>query len=229
MRTRPISLAALFCLVIAPAFAESPPASLRDEVAAAPRSAPKFVAAYLRSAGRGAAVQAGAATTAAIQGLGEDATARQIAGVVYAATRTVPDSVLDIVHAAALASPGADAPEIVRAAVSAVPNPWKQVTYRRIASRPEKGERDDKDFKEVVDNKSEPREMTLAEAIVQTVLDARPGLNPDDLELAGDVALLGDPNDPRFLGAVGDVGNSNYGNEPIVGSPTPPPIPPVSP
>ena len=176
------------------------------------------------------------------------ATAKQVGGVVYSAVHTVPDQVLPIVHAAVLTSRNSDAPEIVTAAISAVPNPWKEVLYKHYVTRVEKGERDYKDYRDYKDDKDgarlgeptfDPRDpgtrMTLAEAIVQTALDARSGLDPAALVAAADLALIGDPGylllaagDPHGISAVGDAGNSNYGNEPVL-PPAPPPIPPVSP
>ena len=170
-------------------------------------------------------------TTAAIQGLGPSATARQIAALVFAAVRAVPGSVLEITRAAILASPNADAKEIVAAAVSGVPNPWKEVRYHRYVATPEKGAEDFKEEKARELAAAAPGEpMTLAEAIVQTALDARSGLDPAGLQAAADLALIGDPGyllqamyDPRSVTAVGDIGNSNYGNEPVL-PPTPPPV-----
>ena len=124
--------------------------------------------------------------------------------------------------------------------MSASPNPWKEVTYHRYVPPPDKGDaKDDK----AVERMEEPgKAMTLAEAIVQTALDSRSGLDAAGLQAAADLALIGDPGyllhamyDPRATTAVGDIGLSNYGNGPVL-PPTPPPapappppIPPVSP
>jgi hypothetical protein len=255
------------------AFAASPGpavslAAMTGEVAAAPDQAARVVASFLRSTSPAFATQeAAAATVAAIQGLGPSATAKQVGGIVFSATHAAPRSVLAIVRAAVLASPNADAPEIVTAAVSAVPDPWKKVVYHRFAPVREMGERDDKDGKNVLNlgehlpgtpnglgnapggeailSPGDPAAggngvvlspddpgilMTLAEAIVQTAFDARSGLDQSSLITAADLALLGDPtyllqmaSDPRGKSAVGDDGNSNFGNEPVL-PPIPPPV-----
>ena len=81
--------------------------------------------------------------------------------------------------------------------------------------------------------------MTLAEAIVQTAFDARPGLSLSALQSAVDSALLAAPatllrniQSPRTVSGVGDAGGSNYANEPLrsrvsTGTPVPAPNQPV--
>lgn len=78
--------------------------------------------------------RAGAETTAAIKALGANPSARQISNLVFNAIRTSPADALLIVHAAVRVSPQAAVPEIVTAAAAAVPNPWKEVVYRRISA-----------------------------------------------------------------------------------------------
>ena len=227
----PISILCVFAWAVTNSVFAAPAgnvsAALRGDVSSSPQNAPKILANALRAAGPEAAGQAARLTTAAIQGLGPNATAKQIGNIVFAAVRAVPGSVLEITRAAVLASPNADAPEIVSAAVSASPNPWKEVTYHRYIPPPDKGDaKDDK----AVERMEEPgKTMTLAEAIVQTALDSRSGLDAAGLQAAADLALIGDPGyllhamyDPRATTAVGDIGLSNYGNEPVL-PPTPPP------
>ncbi len=86
-----------------------------------------------------AADENGARVAAAIGALGANPATKQISTIVFKAVRSSPDSVLPIVDAAVRVSPQAAAPEIVTAATSAVPNPWKQVTYRRITPAKAKG------------------------------------------------------------------------------------------
>ncbi len=193
--------------------------------------------------------RAAADTAAAIEALGANPVTRPISAIVFKAVRSSPASVLPIVHAATRVSPQAAVPEIVTAATAAVPNPWKQVTYRRITanevkkSAPDfKGGPDGKntaDFKGGPSAKgpSEPegKTMTLAEAIAQTAFDAQPGLSFPALMAAVDVALLGDPaallsriQGNRVNNGVGDAGGSNYANEPLrrgVAGVTPVPVP----
>ena len=177
--------------------------------------------------------RAAADTAAAIGALGANPRTRQISAIVFKSVRSSPASVLHIVNAAVRVSPQAAAPEIVTAATAAVPNPWKQVTYRRLAapdvkkSAPDfKGE---PDFKSGRDGKgvrgpAEPdgTAMTLAEAIARTAFDAQPGLSLSSLQSAADTALLTDPaalmrviQSSRSISGVGDAGSSNYANEPL--------------
>jgi hypothetical protein len=186
-----------------------------------------------------------AETTDAIEALGANPTTKQISTIVYKAVRSSPDNVLHIVDAAIRVSPQSAAPEIVTAATAGVPNPWKQVNYRRLeASKPKKS---DPDFKGGPDYKSGPpaspvpsaiagsnsqnaphagpadgKPMTLAEAIVQTAFDAQPGLSFSGLQAAANTALLTDPatlmryiQSPNAVSGVGDAGLSNYANEPL--------------
>lgn len=73
-------------------------------------------------------------TAAAIAALGANPSTNQIAAIVFKAVRSSPESVLRIVDAAVRMSPRPAIPEIVTAATAAVPNRWKQVTYRRLAA-----------------------------------------------------------------------------------------------
>ena len=172
--------------------------------------------------------------------------------MVFSAVRAAPGAVLEIVHAAVVAAPKF-APEIAASAASAVPNPWKEVRYRRPAPPaaetvpvPMKassggGERDFKgepDFKGAVDaaNKIEDPGslMTLAEAIVQAAFDPA-GTGLGAIQSAVNLALVGDPNvllgivsGPRGISGVGEAGTSNIANEPRF-PPNPPPSPPTPP
>ena len=187
-------------------------------------------------------------TSSAIESLGARASSRSISSVVFAAVRAVPGSVLGIVHAAVVAAPKA-APEIAASAASAIPNPWKEVRYRRSALAAETapspmkassgGERDFKgepDFKGAVDAANRGEDpgslMTLAEAIVQTAFDPS-GVGLGAIQSAVDLALVGDPNvllgivsGPRGISGVGEAGTSNIANEPLIKKVPPPPSPP---
>jgi hypothetical protein len=70
----------------------------------------------------------------AIQALGGSPTTKQISAVVFKAVRSSPDNVLPIVDAAIRVSPLSAASEIVIAATAGIPHPWKQVSYRRLAT-----------------------------------------------------------------------------------------------
>lgn len=201
------------------------------------------------AAGPGAAGDAdqreAAAAVSAIKALGPNPSVRQIANIIFSAVRKSPASVLPIVHAAVIASPQVAAPEIVTAATAAVPDPWKKVTYHRITAPVGKKAAPDfkggHDGKQIADGKriiagvslkvmpgalapiaaGEEPALTLAEAIIRTALDALPGIELAALQLAADIALLGDPavllryiQSPRAISGVGDAGMSNYANEP---------------
>ena len=90
-------------------------------------------------------------TAAAIQALGATPRTREISAIVFKAVRSSPEQVLSIVHAAARVSPKPAVPEIVTAAVAAVPNPWKQVTYRRLGATDRK--KSEPDYKAGPDGK----------------------------------------------------------------------------
>ena len=81
--------------------------------------------------------RAAAETAAAIETLGAQPSTRHISGIVFKAVRSSPDNVLSIVNAAVRVSPKPAAPEIVTAAVAAVPNPWRQMVYHRKKSQPD--------------------------------------------------------------------------------------------
>jgi hypothetical protein len=224
---------------------------LRHEVAATPNSAPAMITRTLRQAGANAPFMAAPATVAAIQGLGPEATRKQVAAIVYAAVRVVPAKTLRIVRAAVSAAPNA-ASEIAAAAVRAVPNPWKEVRYQHEAPSetvaqstepapaPVNREPDfkspplDHSFEDalsaVLDPAAPGDPMTLAEAIVQSTVDAHPGLDYASVQGAVDAALYGDPGSlfnavggVRGNSGVGDAGNSNYANEPHLPGSTPSP------
>lgn len=219
-----------------------------------PRVAPASTAANESSAESGS--RAGAETVAAIETLGANPSNRQISGIVFNSVRNSPANVLAIVDAAVRVSPQAAAPDIVTAATAAVPDPWKQVTYRRITARHAKSGRDGADGKHVVDLDSHPARngagnapgdpagenalsLSLAEAIARTAFDAQPGLSFPALQAAADIALRTDPStllrniqSPRTASGVGDAGNSNFANEPLRarvrgGNVVPVPNPPV--
>jgi hypothetical protein len=174
-----------------------------------------------------------AETAAAIEALGANPTTKQISTIVFKAVRSSPDNVLHIVDAAIRVSPQAAAPEIVIAATAGLPNPWKQVNYRRLEAPELK--KSGPDFKGGPDYKSGPdfkggpatsapdgKPMTLAEAIVRTAFDAQPGLSFSVLQAAANTALLMDPatliryiQSPNAVSGVGDAGLSNYANEPL--------------
>jgi hypothetical protein len=161
-------------------------------------------------------------TAAAIKALGASPTAKQISAIVFKAVRSSPENVLPIVDAAVRVSPQAAAPEIVTAATAAVPNPWKQVSYRRLGAQ--NANESAPDYKSGPDGKQardggrnmdlrgrqpdlsggrntgeaganfeEGNPMTLAEAIVRTAFDAEPGLSLPTLRAAVNAALLTDP------------------------------------
>lgn len=205
-----------------------------------PRVAPASTAATESPAESGH--RAGAETVAAIEALGANPSNRQISGIVFNSVRISPANVLAIVDAAVRVSPQAAAPDIVTAATAAVPDPWKQVIYRRIGSRHAKSDRDFKggaDGKHVVDLDGHPARngvgnspgdpsgenalsVSLAEAIARTAFDAQPGLSFPALQAAADIALRTDPatllrniQSPRTASGVGDAGSSNYANEPL--------------
>ena len=181
-----------------------------------------------------------AETAAAIQALGAAPGTKQISNIVFKAVRSSPDSVLLIVHAAARVSPKTAVPEIVTAAVAAVPNPWKQVAYRRLSakkSEPDyKGGPDGKQGRDggpdlggrgVQDpsgrgtgdpgaNAANGSTMTLAEAIAQTAFDAQPGLSFSSLQAAANIALLADPatllRNVQSSRAISGVGDAGISN-----------------
>jgi len=91
-----------------------------------PGSAPDYVRVTLKSRPDADAI-APAIVAAAVKGVGPDAAPTLIGRIVYEAVRVTPDAVLDIVRAAVRNSPASYAPEIVSAAVGAVPDPYKLV------------------------------------------------------------------------------------------------------
>lgn len=95
-----------------------------------------------------------AQTAADIQALGANPGTRQISHIVFKAVRSSPENVIPIVRAAAQVSPKSAVPEIVTAATAAVPNPWQQVTYRRLNTV--HGKKSASDYKGDPDGKSGP-------------------------------------------------------------------------
>jgi hypothetical protein len=219
-------------------------ADLRKEVAGSPAGAPGAVVRAIRSPQSSKPHWAARVTVAALQGLGPEATARQAAAIVFAAVRVAPEQVLEIVHAATLASPSEQAPNIAAAAAAASPHPFRKITYRRDSSSLA-DYNTDSGRHEVYDGKSDTkaiapaeispaeRTMTLAEAIVDAAGGSWAVLAAVDATLVGSPEwLLGAMTDSSMLAAIGDSGLSNYGNEPItpvVEAPKVPPLPPVSP
>ena len=202
-----------------------------DKPAAAPAKS-----AAVKDASEESSRRIAAETTAAIEALGANPGVRQISTIVFKAVRNSPASVLQIVYAAARVSPQIAVPEIVTAATAAVPNPWKQVTYRHLAALDAKKSAPDfkggPDGKRSVDFKGGPSakgpaeaegtQMPLAEAIARAASEAQPGLALPSLMAAVDIALLTDPSlliqriqGPRANSGVGDAGGSNYANEPL--------------
>lgn len=198
-----------------------------------------------------------AETAAAIKALGTSPATKQISAIVFQAIVASPATVLPIVDATVRASPRNAAREIVTAATAAVPDPWKQVIYRRLAapsartSSPEhssgsvggRGRRSTtNEPKQPVlsmgrsvavasqtgtggprANSADGAQMSLAEAIVRTAFDAEPGLSYPELRDAANAALRMDPavllryiQSSRMISGVGDSGQSNYANEPLL-------------
>ena len=170
------------------------------------------------AAANDAGLRAAADTVAAIEALGANPATKKISAIVYKAVRSSPENVLPVVSAAAGVSPQAAVAEIVTAAVAAVPNPWKQVIYRRLAALDLKknasdfkggpGGRQLRDGAENADPgggaargssgraAADPAggiQMTLAEAIARAAFDAQQGLSLSKLQDAVDVALRTDP------------------------------------
>lgn len=204
------------CLFI---FAWSTQLSPALDIRPATRKSPAPAAESTEETARHVAAQ----TAAAIEALGPNPASRLIASIVFKAVRSSPGSVLPIVQAAVTVSPQAAATAIVGAATAAVPNPWKQVTFRHISanigvSRKKSGPdfktaRDGKqssDGKGSVDlgghapgSRNSARQendgdgeitISLAEAIAGTALDTQPGLSLPELQAAADAALLADPD-----------------------------------
>jgi hypothetical protein len=180
-----------------------------------PKAAPKIVSDAINSNPNGC-VHSPAITSAAITALPQPASKTLIADIVYSAVKACPDSVLSIVSAAVAAAPTSAAEEIVAAAVSAVPDPYKMVSFP--------GTKVGSDYKGTADYKSAPEEMPLVDAIVKAAYGAAEGLNLDALALAADTAIkhglsrtLAGLEDPRLLFGVGDEGLTNYENEPRYG------------
>lgn len=202
---------------------------LRSNVQAEPSKAAAFVVRALNPVSAVGPHDAAAVTSTAIAALGPTPSTRHISSLVHAAVRTTPDYVLEIVRAAALLAPADAADEIAASAVAALPDPWRQILYRRAGSPVE---RTDLDYKNVADFKGQPDykepvapdglPMTLAEAVVQTVLDARSGLSAPGIYAAVEAVLRSAPGwlitaiyDPKGISGVGDAGLNNYANEPL--------------
>jgi hypothetical protein len=244
MNSRILSLLLLVCIVssASPSIAEDAIANLRREIAGSPKSAPAVVTRVLKEAGPKAGLIAAPTVAAAIQALGREPTKRQISSIVYAAVRVVPDSVLPIVRAAIKVSSNA-CPEIAAAAVSALPNPWKQVHYQ-----PPTASETNLHSRCATPIPGAP--LTLAEAIVQAACEACSNSNLADLQAAVNLALSVGPTalfqmalNPILVSGVGIFGEGNEENEPhlpgapatpphSVKPPRPPPVPtppPISP
>lgn len=169
--------------------------AVRAAVTANPAGAADYVEVVL-SSGRGdAATIAPSIVGTAIESLGDDPSDREVAAIVSAAVRSTPTAVLKIVSVAVAAAPASAAPEIVTAAVGAVPDPTERVAVGDAT-------RDYKDFKggkTVRDFKDDGRTMTLAEAIVQAAFEARAGLDLAELIAA---ASLGETSLAALLYAA---------------------------
>ena len=87
-----------------------------------------------KDAGDEASRRIAAETAAAIKELGRNPSTNKIAALVFKAVRSSPDSVLPIVDATVRVSPQSAVTTIITAVTAAVPNPWKQVIYRRLAA-----------------------------------------------------------------------------------------------
>lgn len=201
---------------------------MRRAVEANPSKAPSIAAGALQPVESVSPRRAAEVTTAVIVGLGPVPAASRVAAVVYAEAHAAPERVLDIVRAAVLVAPADAADEIAASAVLAIPDPWKRVVYTRMSAPVQRGERDFKggpdfkgepDFKELVSG--EPVPMSLAEAVVQTVLDAGVA-NAPSVFAAVEAVLRTAPGrlitaiyDPRGISGVGDAGTNNYANEPF--------------
>jgi len=220
-------ISAVCCAVCSTAPGAEEAAAVFKEVSASPSKAPAIAAAALQPADRVTPRLAAQVTRAAITALGANPAASRIAAIVHAEVKAAPDRVLDIVRAAVTVSPREAAEEIAASAVLAVPDPWRRVVYTRTATPQPRGERDYKgepDFKGEPDYKDPARgeaiPMTLAEAIVQTALEA--GASAPGVYAAVEAALRSAPGrlitaiyDPRGISGVGDAGTNNYANEPF--------------
>lgn len=171
---------------------------LEGAVAAAsqkePGEAPDYVRVTLKSRPDADAI-APAIVAAAIRGVGPDASPTLIGRIVFEAVRVTPDAVLDIVRAAVRTAPASCAPEIVSAAVGAVPDPYKLVIC-------DCGDGAASDYKSVSDKKTivvdgksgrpgtSSELMPLVEAISAAAMCERPDLDLPTLVSAAQTALL---------------------------------------
>ena len=173
-----------------------------------------------------------------IAALGSRPSTNQIAAIVFKAVRSSPDSVLHIVDATVRLSPRAAIPDLVTAATTAVPNRWKQVTYRRLTALVAKRPAPDDSIgpkqsglsiglsaqgsSDPGANSADGVPMTLAEAIARTAFDAEPSLSFSAVQAAVNAALLADAatllhniENPRAASGNTDSGVSTYANEPL--------------
>jgi hypothetical protein len=218
-------------------------ASLANTIRANPKSAPRTVADAIGTRANGCADSPGLVAEA-IKALPEPVSKRLVADIVYHAVQSCPDSVLAIVDSAVSTAPATAAEEIVAAAVSAVPDPYKLVSMpakNAARAQPVAGDfKSTQDGKSIDDGKAGPYsadrpQIPLADAIVQTANNAREGLSIDALAAAADYALkfgvdkaLAALDDPRLLFGVGDAGLTNFENEPrraVSGGEVPTPTP----
>ena len=146
-----------------------------------------------------------AETAAAIEALGANPGTRQISTLVFKAVRSSPDNVIPIVRAAARVSPKAAVPEIVTAATAAVPNPWQQVTYRRLNTA--HGKKSGPDYKGDPDGKSGPDGKQARNGGRNMDLGGRQA-GPN----GGNGTTGRDPGDPGTNGANENRGNGNFAN-----------------
>lgn len=215
----------------------TPAAALTQSLRAAGSKAAAVVVPETVAAIRGLGPEATSSQIAAIVYAAVRATPDSALNVVRAAVKLSPDSAPDIAAAAARAVPNPwkevryhkDAhPQQAPQTPSNLPPQPAGPKEPDFKSSPK--ERDfksppvDRSFLEPVQEALDPSDpgslMSLAEAIVNAAAEA--GGNRGDVQRAVENALYGDPGllfskvgGVRGISAVGDAGNSNYGNEPF--------------
>ncbi|HEX4085451.1 MAG TPA: hypothetical protein VHY22_11105 [Chthoniobacteraceae bacterium] len=168
-----------------------------------PAHAGDYAALVLRSGRNDADAIAPALARSAVEGLGPDPKPVLICNIVRATVKAAPSEVLDIVTAVAKVAPRSAAQEIVTAAVSSLPHPEQMVTVDvqrradRVANSDKQTDYKQQDYKQLP---AEQKQLTLAEAIVQAVADAFPGIDPSTLAAAANVGFTG--GQPPFLTTI---------------------------
>lgn len=154
-----------------------------------------------------------------IDNLGADPSRKQIGAAIFGLLKIKAECALDIVYYAVKTLPAKYAPEIIAAATSGLPNPWKQIVYPPGPRCPEMAEYYAANQGK---NQNAPTNMLLIEALVFEALYARPELSMVELQGAAESSLKGNPDlmlsttfDSRVTIGVGVVGNANYSNEPL--------------